>query len=92
MVFKKNRKRAERKKTFSLSLPIGNCIAKNVVFNDEYLINYSTNHITTNLIRNIDLESSVHLFNFNNILTRITIRTNGKQENWSFGGHLDWCL
>ena len=47
-------------------------------FNDEYLINYSTDHITTKPIRKIDLELSSYLFNFNNILTKITIKTNGK--------------
>ena len=56
------------------------------------LINYCTYHITTRPIRKIYLESSSQFFNFNNILTQITIKTNGKQGNWNFGGHLDWCL
>ena len=50
---------------------------KNVFFDDEYLINYSTGHITTKPIRKIDLRSSIQLFNFNNILTQVTIKTNG---------------
>ena len=65
---------------------------KNVFFNDEYLINYSTDHITTEPIRKINLKSSIRHFNFNNILTPITIKTNGKQGNWNFGEHFDWYL
>ena len=65
---------------------------KNVLFNDEYLINYSTYKITTRHIRKIDLESSSQFFNFKNILTQITIKTNGKLGNWNFDGHLDWRL
>ena len=29
----------------------------------------------------------IHFFNFNKILTQITIKTNGKQGNWNFSGH-----
>ena len=47
---------------------------KNVFFNDEYLINYSTYNITTRPIRKIDSESSSQFFNFKNILTQITIK------------------
>ena len=65
---------------------------KNVFFNDEYLINHSTYNITTRPIRKIDLESSSQFFNFNNILTQITIKKNGKLGNWNFGGYLDWHL
>ena len=32
-----------------------------VFFNDQYLINYSTDHITTKLIRIIELELYIHL-------------------------------
>ena len=65
---------------------------KNVLFNDEYLINYFTYNITTRPFRKIDLESSIYFFNFHNILTHITMKTNGKLGNWNFGGHLDWRL
>ena len=58
-------------------------------FNDGYLISYTTDQITTKPILKIDLESSIHLFNFKNILTQMTIKTNGKEGNWNFGGHLD---
>ena len=61
-------------------------------FNDEYLINYLTDQIITKPIRKIDLRSSIHLSNFNNILIQLTIKTNGKEGNWNFSGHLDWCL
>ena len=65
---------------------------KNLFLNDEYLINYSTYNITTRPIRKIDLESASQFFNFNNILTQIIIKTNGKLGNWNFRGHLDWRL
>ena len=47
---------------------------KNVFFNVEYLINYSTDHITTKPIRKIDF------FNFNNILPQITIKQTVNKE------------
>ena len=63
---------------------------KNMFCNDAYLINYSTDHITTKLIRKIDLKLSIHLFNFNHIFTEITIKTNGRQGNSEFYWTLDW--
>ena len=57
---------------------------KKMCFNDAYLINYSIDHITNKPIRKIDLELSIHLFNFNHLLTEINIKINGRQGNSEF--------
>ena len=61
-----------------------------VFFNDQYLINYSTDHITTEPIRKIESELYIHILNFNHILTEITIKTNDRQGNSEFLWKLDW--
>ena len=61
-----------------------------VIFNDQYLINYSTDHITTEPIQKIESKLYIHLLNFSHILTEITIKTNGRQRNSEFWWTLDW--
>ena len=39
-----------------------------VFFDDQYLINYSTNHITAKLFRKIKSESYIHSLNYNHIV------------------------
>ena len=63
---------------------VGSKLTFYVFFNDQYLINYSTDHIPTKPIRKIKSELSIHLLDFNHILTEINIKTNDGQENSQF--------
>ena len=55
-----------------------------VFFIDQYLINYTTKHITTKPVQKIESQVSIHLLNYNHISTEITIKTSGRQGKSEF--------